>query len=76
MLTIHKTKDATYATVTGIRPSPSDKETLRSALVFVASALPGPGTYTGQEWLAALPAIYDMSEPNIALMTAAIRRVS
>lgn len=76
MLLIHKTQDGATATVTGTQPSPSDTEAIRSALVFVASALPGPGTYTGQQWLAALPSIYDMSEPNIALITAAIRRVS
>lgn len=76
MLTIHKTQDGATATVTGTQPSPSDTEAIRSALVFVASALPGPGTYTGQQWLTALPAIYDMNEPNIAMIAAAIRRVS
>lgn len=75
MLTIHKTQDGATATVTGTQPSPSDTEAIRSASCSWHRHCQA-GTYTGQQWLAALPNIYDMTEPNIALITAAIRRVS
>lgn len=74
MLTLTTSITGNMAHVSGVALSAQERDLLRWALETIGFVMPTRGTFTGQEWVAEIKAIYDPAQPHIAAAIAAIER--
>jgi hypothetical protein len=74
MLTLTTSITGNMAHVSGVALSAQERDLLRWALETIGFVMPTRGTFTGQEWVTEIKAMYDPAQPHIAAAIAAIER--
>ena len=74
MLTLTTSLVGNTARVAGVPLTEQEQDLLCWALETLAFVMPHRGTFTGQEWVAGIKAIYDPTQAHIAAAIAAIEK--
>ena len=76
MLTLTTSLLGNTARVSGVPLTDQERDMLHWALETMGFVMPSRGTFSGQQWVEEIKAIYDPTQPHIAAAIAAIERAN